>query len=129
MLCDYSKHTIDIWVKILKATSASFTIHAEKLVEIPYEDSLCTVRLPWDYKKRKLTHEYTASVDAAADLSLVYPKGIQVVNTNNTVMLLDDGKPKLTMYPDEWLNLNSNFVTSYQGKDYEFVFDSLTNQY
>lgn len=83
----------------------------------------------WDCKTCELTENFRAVTSTIDEIALVYPKGITVMNTDNTVMLMENNVPKMTMYPDAWLDLKLNFVMRYDGKEYEFAFDSLTNQY
>lgn len=127
VLCDYEKHTIDIWIKITLATSTPFIVHGSRPIEI--YDSVGFFHMHWDCKNCSLTEDFRPAKSTANQIDLIYPEGITLVNTDNTVMLLENNVPKMAIYPDDWLDIKSNFVTKYEGKEYEFVFDSLTNQY
>lgn len=127
VLCDYEKHTVDIWIHVMQAVVASFVLHGSKPVDMSGVVGIFHLR--WDCVKRTLTEDYRELKSMDDEIATVYPKGIRVVDTDNTVMLVIDGQPKMAMYPDDWLELKSNFVTKWEGREYEFAFDSLTNQY
>lgn len=127
VLCDYEKHTVDTWLHIIKSDPIPFVLHGNKPMDM--FDTIGIFHLHWDCKKRTLTQDYRALDSASDEIETVYPKGVRVVNTDNTVMLVINEEPKMAMYPDDWLDLRSNFITKWEGREYEFAFDSLTNQY
>lgn len=129
VLYDYGKHTINIWLKILKSSKFDLIIQTDEPVLMNEHTTAAIVHMTWDCKKQSMSHSIERTSGTTDEIALVYPKGIRVVDTDNTVMLIENGKPKMAMYPDTWLDLKSNFITKYNGREYEFVFDSLTNQY
>ncbi|XP_050449874.1 uncharacterized protein LOC126850679 [Cataglyphis hispanica] len=131
ILCDYNNHTIDIWIRIHRHTNYDMIIFIDRERLWKQEDSNVYIyHLRWDCKNCTLTYCGRQEVQHPTDKwDLCYPKDIEVVNTNNTIMLLDHGEPKLAMYPNSYKELNSNFKTVYQDKEYEFVFNDQINQY
>ncbi|XP_072758713.1 uncharacterized protein [Anoplolepis gracilipes] len=131
ILCDYNNHIIDIWIRIYRHTDNDVILFFEREhLWAQGEKNVFIYHLRWDCKNRTLIYKGRQEVQCPADKwDLYYPKGIEVVNTNNTIMLLDHEEPKLAMYPDSYIELNRNFKTVYQDKEYEFVFDEQTNQY
>ncbi|KAM0731209.1 Occlusion-derived virus envelope protein E66 [Formica fusca] len=131
IFCDYNNHTIDIWIRIYRHTDNDVIIFVEREhLWAQGDHNIYIYHLRWDCKNCTLTFCDRQAVQCPADeWDVCYPKDIEVVNTDNTIMLLDHGEPKLAMYPDSFKELNSNFKTIYQDKEYEFVFDDQTNQY
>lgn len=130
ILCDYNNHTIDIWIRIHRHTSYDiiFFVEQEHLWTQDEKD-VFIYHLRWDCKNRKMTWDRQVVQSPTDKWDLYYPEGIKVVDTNNTFMLLDHGNPKLAMYPYSCDEINSDFKTIYQDKEYEFIFDDKTNQY
>lgn len=127
ILCDYAKHTVDVWIHIIQAVLTPFVLHGSKPIDMTAAVGI--FHLHWDCATRTLIQDYRNLDSLFDEISTVYPKGVRVVDTDNSVMLVIDGQPKIAMYPDDWLELKSNFVTKWEGREYEFAFDSLTNQY
>lgn len=115
VLCDYAKHTIDIWLKVLKSSKCEMYVQTNEATLLDEHTNAGIVHMTWDCKTGSLSHTFERATGTTDEIALVYPKGIAVVNTDNTVMLLVKGKPKMAMYPDDWLDLKSNFITKYNG--------------
>lgn len=133
ILCNYDTHTIDIYIRILKKEAFTMILCAgpTKHEWSQWDPSLGVWHMHWDCKSKTLTSEFSSSDTIDTVIEEKYPKGYTVVDSDakDTVILLDNGQPKMAMYPDDKSELNRNFVTKYQNKEYTFQFDETTNQY
>lgn len=130
ILCDYAAHTVHVWIRIRKTAQYTMILNAETTHEWPSGSSAQGIfHMAWDCTQKKLTSKFDLHESSSDAIAEYYPTGIKVVSTNNTVMLLENDKPKLAMYPDDWTELYTNFDTVYEDKTYTFVFNEHTNQY
>lgn len=129
VLCDYQNHTIDTWTNITKNFRGDLMLYGSESYLMDEYTGGGIFHIHQNCKSGQISQSFATNKSTVDEIATKYPRGVTVVNTDTTVMLLDHGKPKMAMYPDGWLDLKSNFVTKYDGKEYEFAFDSLTNQY
>ncbi|XP_012235050.2 uncharacterized protein [Linepithema humile] len=131
IFCDYNTHTIDVWQRVRKELPLfDAIIYTEKSYKWPKQSAYqVMVHMRWNCSTRRLTSDVQQSVSNSDAIAELYPPGIKVVSTNNTVMLLENDRPKLAMYPDGSKDLSSHFTTEWRGNNYEFVHDHITNQF
>lgn len=130
VLCDYQKHTVYTWARIRKKMQYKMKLVANQIHDWPADKSAEGIfHMAWDCAARKLTSKFEVHQSSSDAIAEFYPPGIKVVSTDNTVMLLENDKPKLAMYPDAWTELHTNFETTYDDKKFTFVFNKHINQY
>lgn len=130
VLCDYDKHTVHTWARIRKKMQYTMTLVGAEVHEWKEGRSGQGIfHMAWDCLNNKVTSKFEEHSSEDDAIAKYYPPGIKVVSTNNTVMLLENDKLKLAMYPESYDDITLNFDTEYDNKLYTFVFNQHTNQY
>lgn len=124
IICDYENLSVDIWRRIDKSYSYDMVLYADKAIEWAVGDeSIGLWHINWNLKTRTVASELEVFDTSKGVIEAHYPRGINIVNTDHTVMLTENDRPKIAMYPADLTFIGTSLVTRYKDKDYTFVYD------
>lgn len=125
---------VDVWVRILaKSAASTLCMYMGKGCEYTSDpDAVGAHLVHYTINCRTgetVSHKVTRTTSMKDEIAVNYPDDIEIVNTDNTVMLLYKKKPRIAMYPELWPELSTTFDTTYGGKTYTFLYDEQSNQF